>query len=165
MAAIIIPTKLGDIILDEEDLLSVSPFKWNAAKRGRLAYAYAYIGNHVQIWMHRVLTNAPKGMVVDHINGNGLDNRRSNLRVCEHRQNIAFGRSFTGLSRFKGVTWDKNRSKWIAQIKINYKHKMLGRFDNEEDAARAYDLAALAAWGEYAKPNFITKEEAKASSM
>ena len=92
---------------------------------------------------------------VDHLNGDKLDNRRRNLRPCSTAENNANRASKAGASsRFKGVTWDKSRDKWMAAIAAHGQSKTLGRFDNEEDAARAYDAAAKVAYGEFARLNF-----------
>ncbi len=92
---------------------------------------------------------------VDHLNGDKLDNRRRNLRPCSTAENNANRASKAGdSSRFKGVTWDKSRDKWMAAIAAHGQSKTLGRFDNEEDAARAYDAAAKVAYGEFARLNF-----------
>jgi len=102
---------------------------------------------------HAYLHHVIAGKKHDHINRNGLDNRRSNLRLATKSQNMANAVSRGGSSRFKGVLWDKARSKWKAQGKHNYKIYMLGRFDIEEDAARAYDAWAVKAFGEFARVN------------
>lgn len=94
-------------------------------------------------------------MFVDHINRDRSDNRRSNLRLCSLAENNRNGsiRSNNN-SGFKGVSWDKARGKWQAGIGLNGTRKALGRFDSAEDAARAYDAAALANYGEFAALNF-----------
>lgn len=92
---------------------------------------------------------------VDHIDMNPVNNHVSNLRWCTNSQNMRNTRPLANsTSRFKGVCWDKSRSKWRAQIKIDGKHRNLGQFENEEDAARAYDTAARELHGEFARLNF-----------
>jgi hypothetical protein len=93
-------------------------------------------------------------MEIDHINGDGLDNRRENLRICNHQQNSGNQGPRGGSSRFKGVCWHKNHRIWAAFIGIDFKQKHLGHFHTEEEAARAYDVAALEHFGEFAKLNF-----------
>lgn len=101
--------------------------------------------------MHRVLV--PGAPEVDHINGNGLDNRRANLRRASRQQNAANGVKKGTTSSMKGVCWDQARKKWKAQIKINYRTHFLGRFNSEMSAGVAYDAAAVAAFGEFARIN------------
>ena len=99
--------------------------------------------------MARLIMYAPEGMDVDHKNGDPLDNRRKNLRVCTHRQNCQGRRPNKNcLSKYKGVSWFKG--KWTAMINQKY----LGRFDNEINAAKAYDEKAKELYGEYAYINF-----------
>lgn len=102
-----------------------------------------------------------KGTDIDHINGNKLDNRRSNLRVCTHKQNCYNAKKIlsrngraTG-SKYKGVTWDKERNKWTAWLSANGKTKFLGRYSTEEDAARAHDVEAAKHYKEFARLNFV----------
>lgn len=93
--------------------------------------------------------------LVDHINGNPLDNRRSNLRITDKRGNAQNSAKHKDASSyFKGVTWDKSRRKWMVQIVIDGVRTHLGRFAIEEDAARAYDEAAKQHFGEFARCNF-----------
>lgn len=93
---------------------------------------------------------------VDHRNGNGLDNQKDNLRVCTRLQNA---RSFASKrknasSKFRGVSRDFDREKWFADIRVLRKTIHLGRYEQEEDAAKAYDAAAKIYFGEFASPNF-----------
>ena len=93
--------------------------------------------------------------MVDHENGDRLDNRKRNLRPCTSSQNNANRPSLAGSSsRFKGVTWDKSREKWMSAIMYGGKSKTLGRFDSEEAAARVYDANAREIHGEFARLNF-----------
>jgi hypothetical protein len=106
--------------------------------------------------LHRAIINAPKGLYVDHINGDTLDNRRANLRIATNSQNQANRiRLKSGTSsRYRGVTWNKASQKWQAGIKCNLKSTHLGLFESEEEAARAYDRAAREMFGSFARPNF-----------
>ncbi len=95
-----------------------------------------------------------KGFDIDHINGDGLDNRKSNLRICKHGENQYNSKMpKNNTSGYKGVYWDKRRNKWISQININGKHVYIGQFINAIDAANAYDKAAMQYHKEFAKPN------------
>lgn len=105
--------------------------------------------------MHTLLMSPPKGMCVDHINGNGLDNRYENLRVCTHLQNLQNRRKIKNTtSRYIGVHWNKKRSTWVAFVSYKDEAKWLGDFKTEHHAAMAYDIWAKELKGEYANLNF-----------
>jgi hypothetical protein len=105
--------------------------------------------------MHRMVVNAPKGLFVDHINHNGLDNRKANLRICTNLQNLRNKRPKTGCtSEYKGVHWCKGRNKFRANIYLNKKAIHLGYFHDEIAAAKAYDEKARELFGEFAYLNF-----------
>jgi len=106
-----------------------------------------------------VITNAPKGMEVDHINHDQLDNRRANLRVCTHKENGRNSKASAGTSQYKGV-FKSRGGKWTAHICVNYQTKNLGTFVNEAEAAYAYDCAAQHYFGEFAHTNFSNEDEA-----
>lgn len=98
--------------------------------------------------MHRVIMNPPVGMEVDHINRNKLDNRRSNLRICTHAENLANRiKPRNNTSGYKGVVWNKSRSKWLAQITVKKRHIYLGQFDDIEEANEAYNLGFVKYYG------------------
>ena len=108
------------------------------------------------IYMHRQLTGAVKGQEVDHINGDKLDNRLCNLRLCTSQQNKYNRKSSWGSSKFKGVTFNKRAKKWAANIKDN-KYMFLGYFEKEEEAALAYNREAARLHGEFALLNEVGK--------
>jgi len=123
------------------------------------------VGHHGRLYVrikrtkaaHRLVMGLQKGdgFEVDHINHNGLDNRRSNLRVCSKKQNQLNRRPDSGsTSEFKGVHWSKTRNKWYARIHLNGNDKHIGVFISEIDAARAYDRYAAEHFGEFAYLNF-----------
>ena len=149
--------------VDDEDYELVSQYRWNVYQRSRRGqrdsgpYATTTINRrgaipqYTVIRMHCLILGI-KG--VDHRNGNGLDNQRENLRAATSVQNAANQGPRAGTSRYKGVSWARRQRKWKAQIRTDGRARGLGYFISEEDAARAYDTAAVAAWGEYARLNF-----------
>lgn len=144
-----------EVLVDDADLHLVAALRWSAYEIGRDCwYAMSEISGR-RVYMHRFVTGAPKGLDVDHRNGNGLDNRRENLRVVPHRLNLANQRiqSRPKSSRFKGVSRTKAGA-WESYIKVDGRRRHLGNFRDEVEAAKAYDRAALEAWGEFARPNF-----------
>ena len=152
-------------IVDDYDYERVATHKWFAKVEVRAdgtvrVYAMRTVrslrGGRTTKFLHRFILDTPTGMHTDHINGNGLDNRRSNLRVCTNAENRRNQRSQTGRSsKFKGVNWHKMAAKWRAQVKVDGKTKHLGYFASEIDAARAYDTAALKYFGEFALLNDV----------
>lgn len=113
--------------------------------------------NGVWFHMHRIITNAPDGMDVDHINRDSIDNRRCNLRVCLHSQNLGNSwRTKPGkTSRFKGVHWDKIANKFVAMGCENYKTIYLGASRSEVQAAIIYNEWARRNFGEFARVNAV----------
>lgn len=106
--------------------------------------------------IHRMIMNASANMKIDHIDGNPMNNRRNNLRICTvGENNCNRKKSNNKTSRYKGVYWSSERAKWISQIKANGKSKRLGQFSDEIKAAHAYNIAALKYHGEFAKLNEI----------
>lgn len=136
-------------LIDASDIPAVSNRSWRALHGKNTWYAVAGGTRKGSLSIHRCLMNPPKGVHVDHINGDGLDCRRQNLRLCNHSQNQGNKTAHKGLC---GVMRDGNG--WRALIKA-YKHSVrLGHFSTAEEAARAYDFYALAHWGEFARLNF-----------
>lgn len=146
-------------LIDSSDYDKVSPFNWSADTTSGSVYAKRYMnmggGVLVLTYLHRFIMDAKYGEEVDHKDGNGLDCRRSNLRVCNsQKNNMNRRKSPNGTSSFKGVSWDKSRDQWRATIKINRKMQYLGRFTSEVVAAETYDSAAMRLFGEFAVLNF-----------
>lgn len=145
-------------LVDDADFDALAQFNWQAMRNGATFYASRgdyRDGKTHRVSMHRTIMGEPKGMVIDHINHNGLDNRRSNLRVCLHKENLRNHTPHAGVtSPFLGVNWEPRYNKWRAQIRVNGKKTHIGHFDNEDDAARAYDAAARIHHSEFANLNF-----------
>ncbi len=145
--------------VDPGDFAAVSGRRWYA-KRGPCAwYAVSCVRRGKRrsyLLMHRFIMKPGRGMVIDHINHNGLDNRRANLRIVTQQQNSWNSRRGLrqGKSRYKGVSWDKDNRKWVATIRVEGKCRRIGFFEDEISAARAYDAAAKKHRGEYALINF-----------
>jgi len=157
-----IPLTYGQFAkIDPEDYIWLVQFKWYCQKNSRNCYAARSIrsvkrkNKRTMIFMHRLIMNTPKNRFCDHINHNGLDNRRANLRNCTHKQNCANSRPhLDSISKYKGVSWSRQLKKWSAYIKINDKSRNLGYFESEVEAARAYDRAAKEFHGRFANLNF-----------
>lgn len=154
-----IPLTQGKYALVDDDVYEwASKYKWHAWRHRSTLYALRATGKspHQKIMrMHREIMNAPSGVMVDHINGDGLDNRRENLRLATNAENLRNrGRTANNTSGYKGVCWFDDRGKWSARIKVTNKTIYLGYFDTAEAAAIAYDRAAREHHGEFAKTNF-----------
>jgi len=145
--------------VDKEDFDYLNQWKWYAKKKGRTYYAVRGVkedGKIKIIYMHRLIMNPPDGKQVDHINGNGLDNRKLNLRNCldfQNCQNAKVQRKSN--SGYKGVSWDKSKKRYRARIKAGDKHLILGYFIDKHLAAEAYNQAAIKYFGEFARLNNI----------
>lgn len=146
----VVLTKGFVALLDKDDAALVGQYSWSAklysrhlvyARRGKPPYS-----------MHRLIA---KGAVLDHVNGNALDNRRRNLREATHSENMWNRRAHVRAtsSRFKGVHFHKWSGLWHARISYEGKRLHLGEFRSESDAAAAYDRAALSLYGEFALTN------------
>ena len=135
-------------VVDDEDHEWLSQWNWTAVSTHRRNGGYAMrIEAGKTILMHRLILNAPDSAEVDHVNGDGLDNRRSNLRLATRTQGRANRRRFkTNTSGFKGVSFDKQSGRW--------KLSFVAHFDSAEEAARTYDQIAQLVFGEYARTNF-----------
>lgn len=145
-------------LVDDSDYEWLSSLKWRAHNpSGRERRSFYALTGYKGVAMHRMITNCPNGLHVDHINGDSLDNRRSNLRVCTPKENNRNRRaviSKRSKSKYLGVDLDRAGKKWVARIGVNYKKFHLGTFTSEEEAARIYDIHARAAFGEFANLNF-----------
>lgn len=134
-------------LIDDEDFVKVSAHRWH--------YARGYAHNAQVGALHRFVIGAPKGRNVDHINGDPLDNRKENLRLATHGQNMMNKHVAWGLSKYKGVIWNKKQSSWLVRVAANGGREFVGAFRDEIEAAKAYNDAALRLHGEYAALNVI----------
>jgi hypothetical protein len=155
--------------IDEEDAEIVGLYNWYGWKsrrrnsNGEIKFHSAYIvANHyhdntnTRIFMHRVIMNVPNGIEIDHVNGDGLDNRKINLRLCSRGQNNKnVSKRIDNRSGFKGVKWHKQFKKWHARIKNNGKRYSLGLYETKTEAAIAYNKAASTLHGDFARLNTI----------
>ena len=148
----------GEIaLIDTSDFDLVNSYKWALS-----TYGYAQSGNGKTTFkIHTLLLGKlQKPFQVDHINHNRLDNRRENLRIITHQQNIlnkrkkSYRKGIPPTSSYIGVGWDKLKKKWISQIQVNKKHYRIGSFQNERHAAMARDIWAKDLFGEFAVLNF-----------
>lgn len=158
-------------VVDDTDYAFLSQWRWRALVQGQApnlrVYAVSAVvrddGTRNEIRLHRVLWQhangaIPRGAEIDHREPGqfgGLDNRRSNLRLTTKALNQANSRKGrNNTSGFKGVWWQKQARLWRADLIVNGRKRHLGYFQNKEDAARAYDRAAVEAFGEHARVNF-----------
>lgn len=150
-------------LLDAADEPLISGIKWYAvpASDGSTFYATrSHPETGRQLRLHNVLMAPPTGMLVDHINRDGLDNRRENLRLATFKQNMANRRFPVGISGFRGVyAYGRKRDRWSANISRNGQSTPVGVFDDPADAARAFDAAARAEYGEFAVLNFPAEND------
>lgn len=155
-----IPLTQGFVTIVDEDIYAVlSTVKWYAKYNASGNSYYPACNtfnehrNRITLRMHTVIIpNIPKGYEIDHINGNTLDNRRINLRVCslrENRQNRTVSRNKK--NKYKGVSWNEKLKKWITRVQ----KKHIGCFNTEEQAANAYNIEAIKQFGEFARLNVI----------
>lgn len=151
-----IPLTQGKVALvDDEDYAFLMQWKWY------YNCGYAKRGARGRITMHGTIMPSPDGTAPDHRNGNGIDNRRDNLRPATPQQNMWNRKAVTGSkSKYKGVDWYAASGTWRAYIKINGKQKHLGCYREEQDAARAYNIAAKKYHGEFARLNPVEGEPA-----
>jgi hypothetical protein len=147
-------TKGKKALVDDVDYEYLSQWKWHVGSHG-YAVRTSSDASKRKILMHRVIMQTSEKMEADHISGDKLDNRRSNLRHADSSQNkMNKGPQCNNKSGYKGVCWHSQKEKWHAQIKCRDVKKSLGLHLSSEDAARAYDRAAIEYFGEFAYLNF-----------
>jgi len=138
---------------DDSDFYKIKDHRWMLKKHRNTFYAITDIKGK-RTYMHRLIFGSKKGKIIDHIDRNGLNNCKKNLRFCTSAQNSynRIGIKNTS-SKYKGVTWDKKRLLWLSRIGFKYKTIFIGRFKKEKDAAIAYDKAAKKYFGKFCKTN------------
>lgn len=139
--------------IDDEDEWVLAGRKWVASFSGRKWYVVRGKGK-TREYLHRLIVGAGKGVVVDHIDGDTMNNTRSNLRICSKQQNSWNSKKRESFSGFKGVAQHKDR--WTARLTINGKNLYLGLFDNKQDAAISYNEAAKRHFGAFARLNNVS---------
>ena len=156
-----------EVLYDAEDEDKINKYNWSVHKQHHCFYVITSMPHpdggftrggrrrRTTLCLHRLVADTPKGMDTDHINGDGLDNRKQNLRICTHAENMCNRRlGKNNKSGFKGVNWRKDDKTWHAQIRHNKKKIHIGYFKDKEEAAKAYDRKAIELQGEFAWLNF-----------
>ena len=153
-----IPLTQGKVaIVDKEDYPALIRYKWHAVKSSQTFYVRSRVNNRSML-MHRFIMNPPEEMFVDHIDHNGLNNRKSNLRICTKEQNARNRQpNKRKKGKYKGVHFDKARKKFKAYIKCQDRSLSIGYYKEEINAAKAYDKKAKQLFKEYAYLNFPKK--------
>ena len=146
-------TVIAHALVEASDYARVAKHVWRRSSDGYAVRSETSNGTKRTVYLHRVVAGTPPGWVTDHINGDRLDNRRANLRTATPAQNAANSRDRPRRSGLRGVYWHGQARRWVSQISVNGRLRHLGLFDDPEDAARAYDVAARDAWGPYARTN------------
>lgn len=153
-----------DVQVDEEDCEKICDYRFTfcPGKLGKLYVQGRTLADRRWMYLHRLILGAGPGQLVDHISRDTLDNRKSNLRLstnstnmqnaCKHKTRAAIA------SRYKGVCWRKDTKKWMSRIRLDGKVTLLGHFVSEIEAAKAYNVAAIKYFGEFARLNTFDDE-------
>lgn len=156
--ALIVPLTMGmEAVIDAADRNLVAPFSWAAKKdQGRWYARRNHPPRGKQVLLHRWLIGAPPEAIIDHADRDGLNCRRSNIRLASPSQNAHNSEQRRGVSGYRGVTKAqcKGKARWKARIRVDGKVIYLGTFADKEEAARAYDAKARAFFAEFARTNF-----------
>lgn len=150
-----------EVEVDDEDAWRITSERWGIQKHSTPYKSYAYVRKYETVGkrttarlLHREIAGAKRGEIVDHINGNPLDNRKANLRVCTHAQNMQNrARHGNNTSGYKGVYWCSEKSKFRAALRINGKKVHAGYALTAQEAARMYDAKAREIFGDFARVN------------
>jgi hypothetical protein len=143
--------------VDDDDYLKYGHLKWiSQGLDPRPARRMSTDTGVKLVYLYRLIMNAPKGKDVDHINGNALDNRKSNLRIATHSDNLANSKLHkNNTSGYRGICWAEYTKRWRVKITKNYKIYEMGYFDTKKEAITAYNELAKKLHGEFAKLNFL----------
>lgn len=142
--------------VDEEYYEYLNQFKWSASKQKNSYYALRQKADKTFIYMHQEILGKSNDKIIDHIDGNGLNNTKENLRFVNKSQNAFNSFHPNGISKYKGVWKKQDRNKaWVAEITVEGKKYHLGAFYTEKEAALAYNEAAISLVGVYAKTNEV----------
>jgi hypothetical protein len=154
--------------VDPDDYERLRKYEWLTKKGKNSFYARRRVPTGKSkkeklVYMHQMVVKVPKGMVIDHINQDGMDNRSDNLRPATYSQNLCNRKKRSGAmySKYKGVHWNKSHKKWAARITFEKKTIELGYYLSEIEAAKAYDRAAIKYHGEFACLNFPESASAR----
>lgn len=146
-------------LVDDDDYSRLNKHRWCTFRNRHIWYAVRNVtstnGKQVRLLMHREIMNPIKKLHVDHVDGNGLNNQKLNLRKCTNSQNLANSKKqINNTSGYRGVSWRKRQQTWEAYISINKRRVHLGLFDSPQEAAQAYDDHAIKYFKEFARLNF-----------
>ncbi|MEK6861476.1 MAG: AP2 domain-containing protein [Nanoarchaeota archaeon] len=148
-------------LVDDKDFEWLNQWKWYYGSRDyAIRKKHIHLGKYryktESILMHREIMKVSRGIFIDHINGNGIDNRKQNLRIATQQQNMCNSKTRSdNTSGYRGVWWDEYHKKWAAEIHFNNKKKTIGRYEDIKNAAKAYNDASLKYHGEYGRLNQI----------
>lgn len=149
-------TKGKVALVDDEDFELVSQYTWFADKKGtNLYYAYNSVNS---MYMHRLIMKTTDDLIVDHIDHNGLNNQKSNLRNCTYSQNLHHRKFAPGITGYKGVTYNKRQNVYQAKMRYDGKYRHIGHFKTAIEAAEAYNKVATQWFGEFASINSIERQ-------
>lgn len=148
----------GKALVDSEDAWRVADFRWRESWHPKRTVVYVRMRTFPYTPLHQFILGNRPGMVIDHIDGDGLNNQRSNLRWATTAQNLSAQRrsDVRNKSGFKGVSFCRQTKKWRANITCKQKQITIGRYGTREDAARAYNEMAAKLFGEFGKNNAYT---------
>lgn len=158
-----IQLKYGTAIVDEQDFDKIKDYKWSSIFCGKAKSPYAVSSHFGKIvYMHRIVMGAKSDQFVDHIDGNGLNNSRENLRFATNSQNnMNQSKRLDNTSGHKGISWCPDREKYQVYINIDRKRKSLGRYKTLEEAIYVRDRAVKSHYGEYARENSSLPQNAE----